>query len=110
YNVALIVANVAALRKWADESHIALPDSPDQLLEDGRVRALFESEIATRSTGFKGFERIQDFALVAAEFTVESGMITPKMSLKRRKVVEVYGPLLERIYARGQRDRARASA
>ena len=110
YNVALIVANVTALRKWADENHLALPGGPEDLLQDDRVRALFAGEIAARSTGFKGFERIQDFALVAAEFTVESGMITPKMSLKRRKVVEVYGPLLERIYARGQGERARASA
>ena len=76
-------------------------------LRDARVRALFAEEIAARSTGFKGFERIQDFALVATEFTVEGEMITPKMSLKRRKVVEAYGALLEQLYAPGARAAAR---
>jgi long-chain acyl-CoA synthetase len=70
-------------------------------VRDGRVRDLFAREVAARSAEFKRFERIHDFALVAAEFTVEGGMITPKMSLKRRKVVEVYGALLEHLYAPG---------
>lgn len=110
YNVALVVANVPSLRKWATEGHIALPENPDELLKNDRVRALFASEIAARSSGFKGFERIQDFALVSADFSVESGMITPKMSLKRRKVFEAYGPLLEQLYARDKGEPARASA
>ncbi|HXN32434.1 MAG TPA: long-chain fatty acid--CoA ligase [Polyangiaceae bacterium] len=102
YNVALLVANVSALRKWGAESHIPLPENAEELLRDERVRALFARELAARSAGFKGFERIQDFALLSAEFTVESGMITPKMSLKRRKVVESYGPLIEQLYTRGR--------
>jgi long-chain acyl-CoA synthetase len=102
YNVALVVANVSAVRKWATESHIALPENRDDLLKDDRVRALFAGEVAARSAEFKGFERIQQFALIAAEFTVESGMITPKMSLKRRRVVEAYGSLLEQLYSRGK--------
>jgi long-chain acyl-CoA synthetase len=110
YNVALIVANVSALRKWATENQIALPESPQELLKDDRVRALFAGELAARSSGFKGFERIQDFAVISAEFTVESGMITPKMSLKRRKVMEAYAPLLEQLYARSKGERARVSA
>jgi len=107
YNVALVVANIPAIRKWAAEARLTLPEGPEELLRDERVRALFAGEIAARSAPFKGFERIQDFAVVAAEFTVESGMITPKMSLRRRKVVEAYGPLIEQLYARGARPGAR---
>ena len=44
--------------------------------------------------------RIVDFALVSGDFSIESGMLTPKMSLKRRKVIEVYAPVIEQLYAR----------
>jgi long-chain acyl-CoA synthetase len=110
HNVALVVPNVAALRKWAEANHVMLPQGADELLEDERVRALFASEIKARSVDFKGFERIQGFALVSGEFTVETGMLTPKMSLKRRKVVEAYRAVLERLYARGKGVHGRQTA
>jgi long-chain acyl-CoA synthetase len=103
YNVALVVANVAAVRKWAEASHVSPPRSLDELLKDDRVRELFSKEIKTHDAEFKGFERIQDFALVPGDFSVDNGMLTPKLSLKRRKVIEVYAPLIEQLYGRGKR-------
>jgi long-chain acyl-CoA synthetase len=110
YNVALVVPNVTVLRKWANTSHIVLPESVEELLKDDRVRALFANEIKARAAGFKGFERIQDFALVSGEFTVEGGLLTPKLSLKRRKVVDAYGLIIEQLYARGRHQRGAAGA
>jgi long-chain acyl-CoA synthetase len=104
YNVALIVPNVPALKKWAEANQVALPERLDEIAKDDRVRSLIANEIKAREAEFKGFERIMDFALVPAEFTIESGMLTPKMSLKRRKVLEVYGPVIEQLYARGKSD------
>jgi long-chain acyl-CoA synthetase len=102
YNIALVVANVGAVRKWAETNHLPLPQSVDELVKDRRVRELLSKEIKTHDAEFKGFERIQDFALVPGDFSVENGMLTPKLSLKRRKVIEVYGPLIEQLYARGR--------
>jgi long-chain acyl-CoA synthetase len=107
HNVALIVPNVAALKKWADANGVALPDRREDLSKNDAVRALFSKEIETHARGFKGFERIVDFALVSGDFSIESGMLTPKMSLKRRKVIEVYAPIIEQLYTR---KRARPAA
>jgi len=41
---------------------------------------------------------VRDFALVESDFTIENGMLTPSQKLKRRKVLEVYGDVLDRIY------------
>jgi long-chain acyl-CoA synthetase len=101
YNVALVVPNVAAMRHWAHSNRIALPEAPDELLKDARVRELFSSEIRAHSSGFKGFERIADFAFVR-ELTVENGMLTPKMSLKRAKIIEAYRPLIEEMYSQAK--------
>jgi long-chain acyl-CoA synthetase len=110
YNVALVAPNVPALRKWGQSKQIGLPENLADLVKDARVRALFADEIKAHSTEFKGFERIEDFALVPGEFTVDNGLLTPKMSLKRRKAIETYGPLIEQLYAGRKTERSASSA
>jgi long-chain acyl-CoA synthetase len=100
YNVALIAANVPAVQRWAQGRSISLPGDPEAILRDERVRSLFKGEIEKYSSQFKGFESIRDFALIASDFTTDNGMLTPKMSVRRRKVIEVYGSLLDQLYAK----------
>jgi len=99
FNVALIVANVSAVKDWAHENHVTLPGDTESLLKDARVRALFKQEIDRYGAEFKGFERIGDFALLSDDFTTDNAMLTPSLKLKRRKVVETYAALVEQLYA-----------
>jgi long-chain acyl-CoA synthetase len=99
YNVALVVANVPAIEKWAAEQQMTLPRDAEALLKDERVKSLMRKEIEKYGEPFKGFESIQDFSLLKDDFTTDNGMLTPSLKLKRRKVVEVYGPVLEQMYA-----------
>jgi long-chain acyl-CoA synthetase len=101
--VALVVANVSALKDWArsDEASLrGLPGDTESLLKDPRVVSLFKKEIDKHGAGFKGFERIGEFALIVDDFTTDNGMLTPSLKLKRRKVIETYGSLVEQLYAR----------
>ncbi|MBS1737791.1 MAG: hypothetical protein JSS98_14485, partial [Bacteroidetes bacterium] len=43
-------------------------------------------------------EQIKRFELLPREWTIESGEITPKMSLKRKVIMEKYRDAVERIY------------
>lgn len=99
YNVALVVANVDAVKHWAEkEGKGALP-SGDAMLEDAKVRELFTQEIAKYSAEkFKGFESVSDFALIREDFTTDNGMLTPSLKLKRRAVMEKYGSLIDALY------------
>jgi long-chain acyl-CoA synthetase len=99
YNVALVVANVDAVKDWAAQNGVAAA-GVDALLQEPRVRDLFKGEIEKYSREFKGFESVQDFALIATDFTTENGMLTPSMKLKRRKVMEEHGKAIEDIYAK----------
>jgi long-chain acyl-CoA synthetase len=96
HNVALVVADVEAIKKWANAKHHTL----GELAKDPAVQQLITQELAHYSADFKGFERPSKFALITEDFTVENGMLTPKLSLKRRKVLEKYGSLLESLYAK----------
>jgi long-chain acyl-CoA synthetase len=111
YNVALVVADVRAVRRWAETDHQRLPNDDAGVLKDDRVRALFKAEIEKHGAAFKGFEAIRDFALIADDFTTDNGMLTPSLKLKRRKVVETYGALIDQMFAKARAaDRPAAGA
>ncbi|HEY8090451.1 MAG TPA: AMP-binding protein, partial [Polyangiaceae bacterium] len=100
FNVALVVVNVDAVKKWGQEHGISLPSGTEALLKDDRVRSLFKQEIEKHGAAFKGFESIQDFALIGEDFTTDNGMLTPSLKLKRRKVIETHGALIEALYTK----------
>jgi long-chain acyl-CoA synthetase len=100
FNVALIVPSLPALKKWAQGHHVALPDGAEAVVKDERVRALLAQEVEKHGAFFKGFEGIREFALLAEEFTTDNGMLTPSLKLKRRKVVEAFGAVIDDLYAR----------
>ena len=102
YNVALVVVDVPAVRRVGGGEHARLPNGDADLLADARVRSLIKAEIEKHGGAFKGFEAIRDFALIGDDFTTDNGMLTPSLKLKRRKVVETYGSLLEQMYAKAK--------
>lgn len=107
HNVALVVANIPALAKWAHAEHLDLPTETADLLSDPRVRALFASEIARCSASFKSYETIVDFALIGTDFSTDNGMLTPKQSLRRGRVLDAYGSLFDDLYAKAKEKRPR---
>lgn len=98
YNVALVVPDMEALKKWAGEQGIDAA-SDDKLLADKRVNDLLMSEVEKYSGAFKGFERIKRIALTPDDFTQENGMLTPSLKVKRRVVWQKYAPSIESLYA-----------
>ena len=116
YNVAIVAANVDAVKAWGAEHGVSESD-PDKLLASSKVRQLFKKELEEHGAKFKGFEEVKDFALVSEDFTVDNGMLTPSLKVKRRKVVERYQSLLDGLYAKkkekaegGEKKKAEATA
>jgi len=99
YNVAVIVANVAAVKEWGKDNGVSESD-PEKLLANAKVRALFKQELDRYGEKFKGFEGVKDFALIADDFTVDNGMLTPSLKVKRRKVFERYQSVIEALYSK----------
>jgi long-chain acyl-CoA synthetase len=100
YNVAIVAVNVDAVKAWAKENGVSAEGSSDALLENPKVRQLFKKEIDSYGEKFKGFEDVRDFALVSEDFSVDNGLLTPSLKVKRRKVVEKYQSLIDALYAK----------
>lgn len=97
YNVALVIPDFDALAKWADREGIHA-SSWNELVEHPKVRELYRHEIDKQSESFKSFETIRDITIGLEDFTTGNDMLTPTMKLKRRKVLDHYGPQLEALY------------
>jgi long-chain acyl-CoA synthetase len=97
FNVALVAANLDTIKDWA-KAHGMSDKKPDELLSHDKLRAKIKEELDKLSTEFKGYERIRNFALISEDFTQENGMLTPKLSVKRRNVMQKWGSELEKLY------------
>lgn len=98
FNVALVVANVPSVREWAEREGVSVPAEDDKVLEEPRVRELFKAELKKYGEKFKGFEAVQECALVAEDFTADNGMLTPSLKVKRKAVMDRYGHLMDALY------------
>ncbi|HET7501955.1 MAG TPA: long-chain fatty acid--CoA ligase [Kofleriaceae bacterium] len=96
FNVAVVVPSAPAIAAWARQEGMTLPADPTT---DQRVHALIVAEIDRLSTDFKGYEKPRAIALVAEDFTIANGMLTPTLKLRRRDVLARHGKLIERLYA-----------
>ena len=44
-------------------------------------------------------EKIKKFKLIDEEFTIDNGLMTPTLKLKRKKIIEKYKQDLEKLYS-----------
>jgi Long-chain acyl-CoA synthetases (AMP-forming) len=98
YNVAIIVPDFAALK--ADPNTKAwLKDTLEESLKSKDLQAYLAKDITDhlRKT-FGGYEVPQKFLFIAEDFTVDNGMLTQTMKLKRLNVMKKYGEQLQKLY------------
>jgi long-chain acyl-CoA synthetase len=98
-NVAVVVPDLLMLRAQAAQRGVA-EGEPQRLAHDQKAREILRAEIDRQGRDFKAFEKIRDFIVAGEAFTVENDLLTPKLSIKRRNVVERYRQQIEEIYRR----------
>ena len=94
HNVALLVPEWDAIRK---ELGIEDDVTDDELANEMAVKELVDSEILQHCSRLKKFEIPKEWAFVAP-FTAANNMLTPKMSIRRHKVMEAYEELISWMY------------
>ena len=86
------------LREWMRENDITYT-TPEEAIQNSRVRELYRDLVESFNKYFNHVEQIKKFELLPREWTIESGEMTPKMSLKRKVIMEKFREPIERIYA-----------
>lgn len=95
---ALIVPSFPNLHDWARKNGIAKM-SNEELLKNPNIKEMLKELVESFNKFFNHVEQVKKFELLPDEWSVDTGELTPKMSLKRKVVMEKYRDAIERIYA-----------
>ena len=94
----LLSPNFAALEDWARQQGISA-QTRRELVADPSVVAHYGEIVAKVNGALAQFETMKRFRVVADEWTLETGELTPSMKLKRRVITERYAALIADLYA-----------
>ena len=97
YVVALILPEFAALERRLKDLGRP-PGTREELVTRPDVVALYEEIVEALNRDLSQFERIKRIALLPAEFTVESGELTPTLKVKRKVVEQRWHDQIEALY------------
>jgi long-chain acyl-CoA synthetase len=99
---ALIVPNFEAIRRWAQNRNIDLPNTKEATCDDEQVREWVNEDIQLVNRNLEKHETIKQFELVHKEWTPENDLLTPSLKKKRRNVKAEFEEKVARIYEEGE--------
>ena len=94
---ALIIPSFPNLEDWCRHNNVAV-GSHEEMIRHEKVIALYKDLVESFNKYFNHVEQIKKFELLANDWTVETGELTPKLSLKRKVIMEKCRDAVERIY------------
>lgn len=97
YNVCLIVPDFLALESFAEKNN--LPKDAASLVDNDTVKNMIVGEItANLKNKYGSYEMPKKYLFVTEPFTLENGMLTQTMKVKRRVVTEKYKDRIAALY------------
>jgi long-chain acyl-CoA synthetase len=94
--VALIVPDAEFARSYARQ-HGVSPELASLVDDTGFQRAIGEA-VSRANQSLSVIERVRRFRLMAEPFTIENGLMTPTLKLKRQQICRRHGDLIEGLY------------
>ena len=95
---ALIIPSFPNLREWCRNNGIP-GGANEELIRHPKVIELYKDLVESFNKYFNHVEQIKKFELLPNEWSIDTGELTPKMSMKRKVITEKYKDAIERIYS-----------
>jgi long-chain acyl-CoA synthetase len=108
---ALIVPNIEALEKWAETQNLNLSTPGDNLtaspsqkidMESKIIQELYRKELnreVQNRPGYRVDDRIGPFKLIPEPFSIENGLMTQTLKIRRHVVAERYRDIINAMFA-----------
>lgn len=105
YLGAIVVPNSEALQAWADSQNLPLnsadPADYARILTDKRVADLFREELnreVKNRPGYRPDDRIAVLRLIGEPFSIENGLLTQTLKIRRPVVMERYHAMIDEMF------------
>jgi long-chain acyl-CoA synthetase len=96
YLSVLVVMNPGCWKKTALQHK--LDPEISRLVQNKKIEGILLERITHQIREFPGYAKIHRVALVPEPWTVENGMLTPTLKLKREKVLDQYQATVSKLY------------
>jgi len=98
YLTALIVPTLERLLEFAKDNHIHYFEL-DDLVKHEQVEKMFEHRVAEINKHLPQYETIKKFVLLAHDFSIDGGELTPTLKFRRKVIYEKYKQKIEDLYS-----------
>ena len=100
YMTAIVVLNEEA---WPELAAKLKVDTSAESLLDPKVAQHIQKRVTTLLKDFPGYAKVRKVTATLEPFSVDNGLLTPTMKLKRKFVVERYAEEIEEMYVSAKR-------
>lgn len=97
---ALVQPDFAFAQLWAHRKHIKMGTTPEEIVQSPELKKRIEKDIALLNETLGKWEQIKKIELTPEVWSIEDGLLTPTMKLKRKAVKEKFLDLYEKLYDR----------
>ncbi len=97
YVTALIIPSFPALEEYAEAKGITFTSRED-LIINPKIVDFYKQRIENLTKDIAPFEKIKRFTLLAREFTMDAGEITPTMKVRRTIIHKNYTDIIDAMY------------
>jgi len=97
YPIALITLNPEELMKFAAAQGLPTVD-PAALCAHPKVVARVAKIVEERNGELQSYAKVKKFTVLPSDFTVENGLLTPTLKVKRKVIREQYQAAIDQLY------------
>jgi long-chain acyl-CoA synthetase len=95
---ALIVPNYEHIKSKLKTEGLKIPQSNAELIKEESVLKIIQQQIDRYNPEFGHVEQVKKFVLLPEEWTIDNGILTPKLSIRRKVIDEKYKKEIESMY------------
>jgi long-chain acyl-CoA synthetase len=98
FAAALIVPDFMYLKSWCETNNIKYTTNAE-MINNVDVNTKIREEIKNYNSSFGDYEQIKRYQLIADEWSVKSGILSPTQKIKRKIIAERYADVIEKMFA-----------
>ncbi|MDP2454630.1 MULTISPECIES: long-chain fatty acid--CoA ligase [unclassified Kaistella] len=95
---ALVQPDFNFIKNWAERKQLEIGNTPAEMVKSPELKERIGKEIAYLNTKLGSWEQIKKFELTPEVWSIELGLLTPTLKLKRKAVKERYIKLYNALY------------
>ena len=105
FAAALIVPDMYFIQSWNNHNRLIINKNKKEkkekieALTDAEIKAIIAKEVKHYNTFFGDTEQIKKFEIVNDKWTIENGIMTPTLKVKRKVVQQRYKALIDSMFA-----------